>query len=162
MTISSIILHTTKLFINAKNKSSLDISKIIKIAIDLAQKIQKIGGLSGPDKKSLLILILKKGLDASEYIQSEHRFTKAMTKQYFEDQILNTASIVVDSVLLAYKRKVDFTKPSKWKNGIPHCLSSIDVVSPDEQLFLKDATEFSESLSKRDSINSHMYSSIFI
>jgi hypothetical protein len=158
MLISSIISYSNILFINAKKNDSLDISKIIEISIHLAQKIQKISGLSGHEKKSLLLLTLKKGFDISEYIETTQKLSNNyICKKEIENQILNTISIVIDSIISSYKGELDFAKPSKWKNGIPNCLSSVDTVSQNDQLILKHATEFSESLSKKNFNGTYSY-----
>ena len=78
-------------------------------------------------------------------------------KKEIENQILNTISVVIDSIISSYKGELDFAKPSKWKNGIPNCLSSVDTVSQNDQLILKHATEFSESLSKKNFNGTYSY-----
>ena len=53
--IESLVKDTRHAFIIAKSDGVLDASEVIQIAVDLAQKIQKVAGLSGAEKKSLLL-----------------------------------------------------------------------------------------------------------
>ena len=146
MSVSSVITYCKTRFIREQEQQqsqeqnkSLTISTIITIAIDLAQKIHTINGLSGSDKKALLLLLLKRGMDESG-VQSSF-------------DILKTASVVVDSIILASNGGMRLRKPSFWQNGFPHCLSSVDAVSPSEQQLLKDATLLSNSLFDKEMTN---------
>lgn len=126
MSVAEVILYSKAQFMS----TPLEIHKIIGIAIDLAQKIHKINGLSGPDKKALLLLLLKQGMDTCGF--------------HYSCDILKTASLVVDSIILASNG--GFKKPRFWQNGFPFCLTSVDAISPKELLFLRDATLLSNSL----------------
>lgn len=126
MSVAEVILYSKTQFVS----TPLEIHKIIEIAIDLAQKIHKINGLSGSDKKALLLLLLKQGMDTCGF--------------HYSCDILKTASLVVDSIILASNG--GFKKPSFWRNGFPFCLTSVDAISPKELLFLRDATLLSNSL----------------
>lgn len=126
MSVAEVILYSKTQFVS----TPLEINKIIGIAIDLAQRIHKINGLSGPDKKALLLLLLKQGMDTCGF--------------HYASDILKTASLVVDSIILASNG--GFKKPGFWRNGFPFCLTSVDAISPKELLFLRDATLLSNSL----------------
>jgi hypothetical protein len=130
MSVAAVILHSKTQFIKEQTQGSLEINTIIGIAINLAQKIQKINGLSGPDKKALLLLLLKLGMDDCGF--------------HYSFDILKTASLVVDSIILASNG--GFKKPQFWDNGFPFCLTSVDAISPKEQKFLNDATLLSNRL----------------
>jgi hypothetical protein len=126
MSVAEVILYSKTQFVS----DTLEINKIIGIAIDLAHKIHKINGLSGSDKKALLLLLLKQGMDDRGF--------------HYSFDILKTASLVVDSIHLASNG--GFKKHRFWHNGFPFCLTSVDAISPKEQMFLRDATLLSNSL----------------
>jgi hypothetical protein len=61
--LEDLVKETRAAFIIAKADGVLDAGEVIKIAVDLAQKVQKVANLSGSEKKALLLHTLKKGLD---------------------------------------------------------------------------------------------------
>jgi len=140
----SIVKETKAVFLIAKADGTLDAGEVIQIAIDLSKKIQKIANLSGSEKKSLLLLTLKKGLDASGGVSSLPGFSDASpeAKSAFEDQLLSAASATIDAVFLAVNGKLDLRKPINWKVCIPACLSVVSVLVPNDQAQLKEALEF--------------------
>lgn len=150
--IEDLIKETRHAFIIAKSDGNLDISEIIHIAVTLSQKIQKLS-LSGMDKKSLLLLTLKKALDASGGVDSLPAFKDAAaeTKAVFEEQLLKAASTSIDMVLSAASGKLDLTKPSNWKNCLPMCFSMAQVFLPKDQAIISEAAKYAETILNKSS-----------
>jgi hypothetical protein len=125
-----IVKETKAAFIIAKSDGKLDASEVIQIAVDLAKKIQTLGNLSGSEKKALLLLTLKKSLDASGGLDTLASFANATpeVKAAFEDQLLTAASTTIDVVFAAAAGKIDLRKPTSWKFCLPMCLSTVKVV----------------------------------
>ncbi len=146
--IELLIKQTKAAFIIAKSDGILDSSEVIQIAVSLSQKVQKLANLSGNEKKSLLLLTLKKGLDTSGGIGSLPGFADASAevKAAFEESLLNAASAAIDAIILAASGKLDLKKPSNWLACLPACLSAVNVILPKDQVQLKEAVEFAEKL----------------
>ena len=146
--IELLVKETKAAFIIAKSDGNLDASEVIQIAVTLSQKVQKLVNLSGNEKKSLLLLTLKKGLDTSGGVGSLPGFADASAevKAAFEENLLNAASAAIDAVVLAASGKLDLKKPSNWLACLPFCLSAVNVMVPKDQVQLKEAVEFAEKL----------------
>jgi hypothetical protein len=146
----SIIKETKAAFIIAKDDGVLDCGEVIQIAINLSQKIQKINNLSGSEKKALLLLTLKKGLDASGGVANLPGFADASpeVKKAFEDQLLSAASAAIDAVCMAFSGKLDLKKPANWMQCLPACLSTIATLVPKDQTQLKEAVDFAAKIVK--------------
>lgn len=153
LTLDVLVKETKAAFIIAKGDGVLDVSEVIHIAVDLAQKIQKMASLSGSEKKSVLLLTLKKGLDASGGIGMLPGFANASTedKAVFETSLLNSASVAIDAIVLAANGKLDLRKPSSWLACLPSCLSTVQHMIPKDQVLLKEAVEFSGKI-----VNQHL------
>ena len=120
---------------------------------DLAKKIQALVELSGSDKKALLLLALKKGLETAGGIDGLAGFENASaeTKAAFQDNLLMGASVAVDLMLSAASGKLDLRKPSSWKACLPVCLSVVKTLLPKDQKLLHEATKYADTfLNKRD------------
>lgn len=152
-TLDIIIKETKAAFIIAKGDGVLDVSEVINIAVELSQKIQKMSSLSGSEKKSVLLLTLKKGLDASGGIGMLPGFanTSAKDKAVFEESLLNSASVAIDAIIMAANGKLDLRKPSSWQACLPSCLSTVQQMIPKDQVLLKEALEFSGKI-----VNKHV------
>lgn len=146
--IEVLIKETKADFVIAKSDGVLDASEVIKIAVALSQKVQKLANLSGSEKKSLLLMTLKKGLDTSGGVGSLPGFASASEelKAAFEDNLLNAASSAIDAIILAASGKLDLRKPSSWLACLPACLSAVNVAIPKDQLQLREAVDFADKL----------------
>ena len=146
--IELLVKETKAAFVIAKSDGVLDASEVIQIAVALSQKVQKLANLSGNEKKSLLLLSLKKGLDTSGGVGSLPGFADATAevKAAFEESLLNAASAAIDAIVLAASGKLDLKKPANWLACLPACLSAVNVMLPKDQLQLKEAVEFAEKL----------------
>jgi hypothetical protein len=135
-------------FIIAKSDGQLDSGEVIRIAIDLSQKIQKLANLSGSEKKALLLLSLKRGLETSGGLDSLPVFegATAETKRVFEEQLLKAASATIDALFAAVSGKLDLRKPQSWAFCLPACLSIAKTVLPKDQALLNQATEYASTL----------------
>lgn len=150
--IELLVKETKAAFVIAKSDGNLDASEVIQIAVALSQKVQKLASLSGNEKKSLLLLTLKKGLDTSGGVGSLPGFADASAevKAAFEESLLNAASAAIDAIILAASGKLDLKKPANWlaclPACLPACLSAVNVILPKDQVQLKEAVEFAEKI----------------
>ena len=147
-----LVKETRHAFIIAKADGVLDAGEVIQIAADLAQKVQKIAGLAGSEKKAMLLLTLKKGLEDSGGLDSLVGFVGASkeAKQVFEDNLMMAASSAVDLVLAAASGKLDLQKSplEMVKACLPACISAVKVLLPKDQVLLQEAAKYSEGLLK--------------
>ena len=119
--LEALVKETTDSFVTAKSDGVLTVSEVIKIAVNLSQKVQKVAGLSGSEKKAMLLMTLKKGLEKSGGLEflSGH-----------EEQLINAAVASVEMVLLAASGGFDFKKVSSWRSCVPSCLGLAKQVLP--------------------------------
>jgi hypothetical protein len=150
--LEELVKETRHAFIIAKADGVLDAGEVIQIATDLVVKIQKIGSLSGSEKKSMLLMTLKKGLDASGGLESLPGFADASkeTKQAFEDSLMTAVSVSVDMMLSVAAGKLDLRKPSSWKACLPVCMSAVKALIPKDQVLLQEAAKYSETILKKE------------
>jgi hypothetical protein len=153
VTLDVIVKETKAAFIIAKGDGVLDVSEVINIAVELSQKIQKLGSLSGSEKKSVLLLTLKKGLESSGGVGSLPGFANASAEDMaaFEESLLNSASVAIDAIVLAANGKLDLRKPASWLACLPSCLSTVSAMIPKDQALLKEAVDFSEKFVNKKS-----------
>jgi len=140
--LEALIKETKASFMIAKSDGVLDASEVIQIAVEVSQKVQKIAGLSGSEKKAMLLMALRKGLETSGGVSSLPGFSDASeeTKQAFEDQLINAASVAIDMVLCAASGKLDLRKPSSWMQCLPICMGlAKTVMSPKDTAVLQEA-----------------------
>lgn len=148
--IEALIKETRAAFIIAKADGQLDAGEVIQIAVELSQKIQKLANLSGSEKKSLLLLSLKRGLEASGGLDSLPAFKSASaeTKRAFEEELLKAASATIDAVFAAVSGKLDLRNPRSWAFCLPACLSIAKTVLPKDQVLLTQAAEYANTVLK--------------
>jgi hypothetical protein len=154
VTLDVLVKETKAAFIIAKGDGVLDVSEVIHIAVELAQKIQKLASLSGSEKKSVLLLTLKKGLESSGGVGSLPGFANASPedKAAFETSLLNSASVAIDALVLAANGKLDLRKPSSWLACLPSCLATVDALIPKDQVLLKEAVDYAEKFVNKDAV----------
>lgn len=143
-----LVKETRREFIVAKLDGILDAGEVIQIAAGVAKKIQGLTELSGSDKKAMLLLALKNGLEASGGVDSLVGFANATaeTKAAFQENLLMGASVAVDLMLSAASGKLDLRKPSSWKACLPVCMSAVKILLPKDQKLLIEATKHAEAL----------------
>ena len=150
--LEELIKDTRHAFIIAKADGILDAGEVIQIATNLVVKIQKLGNLSGSEKKAMLLMTLKKGLDASGGLDSLPGFinTSKDTKQAFEESLMAAVSVSVDMLLLVAAGKLDLRKPSSWKACLPACMSAVKALIPKDQMLLQEAAKYSETILNKE------------
>jgi len=143
-----LVKETRHAFIVAKADGVLNAGEVIQIAVELAQKIQKVGALTGSEKKAMLLMALNKGLEASGGLEGLPGMVGASneTKQAFQDSLMMAASTAVDMLLSAASGKLDLRKPSNWKALLPMCCSAVQALIPKDQALLKEAAKYSEKI----------------
>ena len=148
--IETLVKETRAAFVIAKADGQLDAGEVIQIAVELSQKVQKLSNLSGSEKKSLLLLSLKRGLETSGGLDSLPGFetASAETKRAFEDELLKAASATIDAVFAAVSGKLDLRKPRSWAFCLPACLSIAKTVLPKDQALLNQAAEYAGKVLK--------------
>jgi hypothetical protein len=140
--LEALIKETKASFMIAKSDGVLDLPEVIQIAVEISQKVQKIAGLSGSEKKAMLLMALRKGLETSGGVGSLPGFGEASaeTKQAFEDQLINAASLSIDMVLSAASGKLDLRKPSSWMQCLPVCMGlAKTIMSQKDTVVLEEA-----------------------
>jgi hypothetical protein len=150
--LEELVKETRHAFIIAKADGVLDAGEVIQIATALVMKIQKLVGLSGSEKKAMLLLTLKKGLDASGGLDSLPGFanTSEETKKVFEDSLMSAVSVSVDMLLSAAAWKLDLRKPASWAACLPVCLSAVKALVPKDHAYLVEATKYTDKVLKKD------------
>ena len=150
--VEELVKETRHAFIIAKADGVLDAGEVIQIATTLVMKIQKLVGLSGSEKKAMLLLTLKKGLDASGGLDSLPGFADASeeTKKVFEDSLMSAVSVSVDMLLSAAAGKLDLRKPASWAACLPACISAVTALVPKDHKYLMEATKYSDKVLKKE------------
>ena len=150
--VEELVKETRHAFIIAKADGVLDAGEVIQIATTLVMKIQRLVGLSGSEKKAMLLLTLKKGLDASGGLDSLPGFADASaeTKKVFEDSLMSAVSVSVDMLLSAAAGKLDLRKPASWAACLPACISAVTALVPKDHKYLMEATKYSDKVLKKD------------
>lgn len=147
--LEELVKETRNAFIIAKADGVLDAGEVIQIATILVVKIQKLVGLSGSEKKAMLLLTLKKGLDASGGLDTLTGLADAETKRAFEESVMSAVSVSVDLLLSAASGKLDLRKPAHWRACLPACLSAVKALLPKDHAYLVEATKYSDKLLKK-------------
>ena len=150
--LEELVKETRHAFIIAKADGVLDAGEVIQIATMLVVKFQRLVGLSGSEKKAMLLLTLKKGLEASGGLDSLPGFANASeeTKKVFEDSLMSAVSVSVDMLLSAAAGKLDLKKPANWLACLPACLSAVKALVPKDHAYLMEATKYTEKVLKKD------------
>jgi hypothetical protein len=147
--IENLIKETRAAFIIAKSDGNLTTAEVIHIAIELVPKLHHLNNLSGSEKKAVLLLALRKGLESSSGLNALQAFAgaSAEAKEEFETHLLSAASTAVDALFAVASGKVDLKKPSTWLSCLPACLSAVkSVLPPKEAAILEEAKTFTNKL----------------
>jgi hypothetical protein len=147
--IENLIKETRASFIIAKSDGNLTAAEVIQIGIELSQKLHHLGNLSGSEKKAVLLLALRKGLETSGGLDALQAFAGATAeaKKEFEEHLLTAASTAVDALFAVASGAIDLKKPSTWLSCLPACLSAVKSVLPaKEAAILEEAKTFTNKL----------------
>lgn len=117
-----IVKEARDVFIVAKTDGKLDAAEIIQIGLTVARGVQKIASLSGAEKKAVVLLALKKGLDAAGGLPVIEGATPEVMASV-EKQLFAAAEAAVDVAIAVANGKFDLRKPASWKTAcLPLCL----------------------------------------
>jgi hypothetical protein len=147
--IENLIKETCAAFIIAKSDGNLTAAEVINIGVELSQKLRHLANLSGSEKKAVLLLALRKGLEKSNGLNALQAFTGASddAKKEFEEHLLTAASTAIDALFAVASGSIDLKKPSNWQSCIPACLSAVKSVLPaKEAAILEEAKAFTTKL----------------
>jgi len=144
--LEQLVKETRAAFIIAKSDGVLDAGEMIQIAVELSQKLQKLGELSGSEKKNVLLSTLRKALEESGGVDSLPGLANASAevKSGFVDNLIEAASVSIDMVLSAASGKLDLRKPSSWTQCLPVCFGMIKTLTPKDKKLVEDATKSTE------------------
>jgi hypothetical protein len=137
-------------FVIAKADNKLEVSEIIRIAVVFMQRLQKIPMVSDVEKKMLVLLSLKMGLDASGGVDSLFgtNVTTPETNFVIEDQMLKAVMASVDLVLASSSGKLDMKKSFDWRACVPLFLSCSRILPKGCQDLLSQAATFAKRFIK--------------
>jgi hypothetical protein len=143
--LEAIVKETKALFIIAVEDGTLDSTEVMKIAVQVSQKLQALPALSGSDKKATLLYVLKKALDVSCALDSLPglKGVSQEIKHSFENQLLNAASATIDIFVAASQGKLNLKNPSTFLSCLPFCLKAVEaVLDPKDAAVLEEALKF--------------------
>jgi len=147
--LEAIVKETKALFIIAVEDGTLDSTEVMKIAVQVSQKLQRLPALSGSDKKATLLYVLKRALDVSCALDSLPGLKGASQeiKQSFENQLLNAASATIDIFVAASQGKLNLKNPSTFLSCLPFCLKAVEaVLDPKDAAVLQEALKFTKNV----------------
>jgi len=154
--LEAIVKETKALFIIAVEDGTLDSTEVMKIAVQVSQKLQRLPALSGSDKKATLLYVLKRALDVSCALDSLPGLKGASqeVKQSFENQLLNAASATIDIFVAASQGKLNLKNPSTFLSCLPFCLKAVEaVLDPKDAAVLQEALKFTKNvLQQQDTV----------
>jgi len=145
--LDDLVKETRAAFIIAKADGVLDAGEVIQIAGELAQKIHRLGGLSGAEKKSLLLHTLKRGLDDDGGVDNLAGMLGASdaVKEAFKTHLLQAAGAATDLMLDVAKGKLNFA--ANWRAWLPSCLGFVQtVLVAKDQRLIAEAKSFAEKI----------------
>lgn len=125
-------------FILAKSDGKLDAGEIIQIGMKVAQGLQSFVGLSGAEKKALVLLTLKQGLKAAGGLPGLEGATSEVIMK-FEEQAFSAVNAAIDLAVGVAHGKIDLRKPSAWKACLPFCSAAVAVLLPKDKQYLQEA-----------------------
>jgi len=144
--LDDLVKETRAAFIIAKADGVLDAGEVIQIAAELAQKIHRLGGLSGAEKKSLLLHTLKRGLDDDGGVDNLAGMVGASTefKEAFKTHLLQAAGAATDLILDAAQGKLKFAALRNW---LPSCIGfARTALAAKDQKLIAEAKAFAEKI----------------
>jgi len=147
--LDDLVKETRAAFIIAKADGVLDAGEVIQIAAELTQKIHKLAGLSGADKKSLLLHTLKRGLDDDGGVDMLAGMVGASNdvKEAFKTHLLQAAAAATDLMLDAAHGKLNFAAVRDWRSWLPSCVGfAKTVLAAKDQKLIDEAKTFAEKI----------------
>jgi hypothetical protein len=142
--LEALVTETRHAFVIAKSDGKLDAGEVVQIALGVAQKVRGLTALSGPEKKAVVLLTLKKGLEAAGGVPEFANATEDV-KAAAEAQLLGAAAAAIDVAVAAATGKLDLRKPAAWKACLPACLSATSALLPKDQELLGQALKLAQA-----------------
>ncbi len=140
--LEEIVKEARHQFILAKADGKLEAGEVVQIAVSVAQRVQKLGALSGTEKKAIVLLSLKRGLEAAGGVPGVAEEMRAEV----EKQLLASASAAIDVAVAVAQGKIDLRKPATWKAVcLPLCSAAAQLAAahvPKDVPVLKEALQF--------------------
>jgi hypothetical protein len=145
-TLDQLVKETRAAFVIAQADGELTAGEVIQIATDLFTKLQKLGSLDMTEKKNVLLLTLRKGLETSDLtsLSGMQNATKE-TIDAFIKHLLDAASTTIDMFISAATGKLDLRQPSSWMACLPICMNTVTALLPKEQALVKEAAKVAET-----------------
>lgn len=115
--LEALVTETRHAFILAKADGKLEAGEVVQIAVGVAQKLHRLKGLSGEEKKALVQLTLKRGLEAAGGVESLPGLGGASpeVRAAIEAQLLAAAAGAVEAALAVAAGRVDLRKAATWQ-----------------------------------------------
>jgi hypothetical protein len=140
-----IVKEARHAFIIAKSDGVLDAGEVVQIALVVAKGVQKIGSLSGAEKRAVVMLALKKGLEAAGGLPAIAGASPE-TMRAVEEQLFAAAGAAIDAAVAIAQGKLDLRKPAAWKAVcLPLCSAAAAAAAaavPKDQPILQQALAF--------------------
>lgn len=145
--LEALVTETRHAFVVAKSDGKLDAGEVVQIALGVAQKVRGLAALSGSEKKAVVLLTLKRGLEAAGGVATLPGFADATedVKAAAEAQLLGAAGAAIDVAVAVASGKLDLRKPAAWKACLPACLSVASVLLPKDQELLGQALKLAQA-----------------
>ncbi len=89
-------------YIKSTHTETIDVTNIISIVTELIQLVEKYKSLTGPQKKMLVISVIRKLVNSQDISQND--------KNTINIVIENTVPVVIDSLISAINGKLSFNK----------------------------------------------------
>lgn len=152
--LENLVKEARHMFILAKADGKLDAGEVVQIAVAVAQRVQRVGAaLAGAEKKALVLLTLKKGLEAAGGLRTLPGFAEAGEGGVaaLEAQLLAAAGAALDIAVAAAAGRLDLRKKESWAACLGACLTvgkGVAAVALKDQPLLKEAVEFAADQAK--------------
>jgi hypothetical protein len=109
-----IVKEARNAFIIAKSDGVLDAGEVVQIALVVAKGVQRVAGLSGEEKKAVVLLSLRRGLEAAGGLPPIAGAGPEVMAAV-ERQLFAAAAAAVDAAVAVAQGKLDLRKPAAWK-----------------------------------------------
>lgn len=153
-----LINETKAAFVVAKFDGKLEVSEVIQIATDCAQKVYALSTCSQDEKKALVIYALKKGLEAAGGLSGLSDFVSTNPAAIIEAerQILDGALVAVNALMVAAPQLFSVVQKagSSLKQSLSVCLPFCSQAVLENVLDPKDSALVAEALALLKPLNS--------
>jgi hypothetical protein len=148
--LQSLINETKAAFVVAKFDGKLEVSEVIQIATDCAQKVYALSNCSQEEKKALVMFALKKGLEAAGGLSGLTDLVSSNPAAIIEAerQILDGALVAVNALMVAAPQLFSVVQKasSSLKQSLSVCLPFCSQAVLENVLDPKDSALVAEAL----------------